>query len=353
MKQIKPFLLSSLTVIGLLFISVHNVFAVGTASDIDISNQATVDYEVNGINQNDISSNTITFKVDSVVDLTVTGSTDLNGTPGQSYALEFTVTNTGNESYDFNLSFDAGTEDFNVTDLTIHVDSNANNIWDGPATDLPGTSINNLAADDSTRVWLVGTIPASATNSQSATYHLMASALLADGNPVPAEAIDVVTTKQYVYADSAGPHANDNINDTQHSSALSFIAQTAGLNVIKSSAVIWDPINLAVNPLHISGAIIEYTIQISNNAGAQTADAIVVTDVLNNNLAIPADPARQYTAGSSIRLTAPNLYSGTTTVLTDINGDDEATVSGQTITITGITLLEGESATVEILAEIQ
>ena len=88
-------------------------------------------------------------------------------------------------------------------------------------------------------------------------------------------------------------------------------------------------------------------------AGSETASAIVITDVLDSNLSTPTDPARQYATGRSIQLTAPNLYAGAPTALTDASGDDEATISAQTATVTGIVLLGGESATVKILAEIQ
>ncbi len=331
----------------------QQVLAVGTTSGIDISNQATLDYEVDGINQTDISSNIVTFRVDAKVDLTVTGTSNVNGTPGTVKVLEFTITNTGNETYDYTLSFEAGSETFTVSDLTIHVDTNHNGTWDGIAVDLPSTSLDNLIADASTKVWLVGTIPASATDNQTSTYRLMATALLADGTAIPAQAADVATTKQYVYADAAGPHSADGAQDTQHSAALSFTAQTASLSLTKSSTVIWDPINLAVTPLHIPGAIVEYTITITNGIGAETANAIVITDVLNNNLAPPTDAARQYALGHSIRLTSPNLYSGVMTNLTDANDADEASITGQTVTVTGIVLLGGESATIHILAEIQ
>jgi len=265
-------------------------------------------------NQTDVTSNVVTFRVDALVDLTVTGTGGVNVTPGQTDAvLEFTVTNTGNETYDFALASEAGTENFSVTGL-------------------PGTTLNDIVADASTKVWLVGNIPVSATDNQTAAYRLMATALLSDGSPIPAEATDVVTTKQY---------------------ELIFTAQTASLTITKSSTVIWDPVNLATNPLHIPGAIVEYSIQIANASGAETADAIVLTDTLDSNLSLPADPARQYVAGSSIQLTSPNLYGGVATNLTDISDADEGSVSGQTVTVTGIVLSGGETATVKVLAEIQ
>ena len=334
-----------------LFTSAPYALAVSTASGTNIDNTATLGYEVAGINQADITSNTVSFVVDALVDLTVTGGGDQNGTPGQPVALEFTVSNDGNETYDFTLSseFANNAGEFTATGLTLHVDTDG----DGVNNDAASTTIDNLTADSSVKVWLVGTIPTSATDNQTATYHLMASARLADGNPIPAETTDTATTKQYVYGDASGPHSTDNANDTHHSASLQFIAQTAALSIVKSSAVIWDPINLASNPLHIPGAIIEYTLTINNGAGVETATAIAITDVLNSNLSPPTDPNRQYSAGSSIQVTAPNINGGATKNLTDASDADEGTINSQTVTVNGIELQAGESATVKILAEIQ
>ncbi len=334
------------------FYATHLV-AAGTTSGTNISNQATLNYEVDGVTQASINSNTVSFQVDAKVDLTVTGTNNVNGTPGTVNVLEFTVTNTGNETYDYQLSFEAGAETFTVSDWSIHLDTNHNGIWDGITVDLPGTVLDNLAADASAKVWLVGTLPTTATDNQSSTYHLIASARREDGSAIPAQTADIATSKQYVYADAAGPHSADNTRDAQHSAALDLIAQTASLSITKSSSVIWDPVNLNNFPLHIPGAIVEYTLTITNAAGAETASAIVITDVLDTHLAPPTDTTRQYAPGHSIRLSAPNLYSGAMTPLTDANDSDEANITGQTVTVSGITLLGGESATIQILAEIQ
>ncbi|MCF6234956.1 MAG: hypothetical protein L3J70_01030 [Gammaproteobacteria bacterium] len=342
-------------IIVLIFLASSSNAMALTASGTNISNQATVGYTVNSVSQTDITSTAVTFMVDAKVDLTVTGAVNINGTPGDAnfYALKFTVTNTGNEIFDFNLAYEAGTTDFTATELAIHIDD-GNGTWDGVGTDTAGTQLNDIAANGSAVVFLIGKIPATATNTQSAIYNLMASALLSDGSAIPAEATDVVTTKQYIYADGSGPHSSDIANDTEHSDSLAFVIQTAVLTITKTSSVIWDPVNTTTAPFfHIPGAIIEYVITVTNGTGASQADAIVITDTLNGNLAMPTDDARKFSAGRSIELTIPNLYSGNATALTDISDGDEATVASQDITVTGIMLTAGQSATVKIRAEIQ
>ena len=52
-------------------------YAAGTSAGTVISNSATVDYDVGGIDQDDITSAAVTFKVDRKVDLTMVSATAL------------------------------------------------------------------------------------------------------------------------------------------------------------------------------------------------------------------------------------------------------------------------------------
>ena len=323
-----------------------------TASGTNISNSASVDYAVGGINQTAITSNTVTVMVDAKVDLTVTGTGgNVNVTPGSTaQVLKFTVANTGNEAFDYALTAVAGTLQFTPTNVAIYVDD-GDGIRNGG--DTLTSTITNLAAGASKVVFIQADIPAGATNTQTAAYNLKAVAALANaGGAIPAEAADVATTKQYVYADGAGTATGDATRDKTHSASLNYVAVTSSLTVTKSSTVISDPINGATNPLHIPGAIVEYTITISNAAGGAQADSVVVTDTLDANLAIAPDGSN-YAAGKSIQLTTPNLYGGAATALTNASDADEATVSGQTVTVSGIVLTATQSATVKIRAQIQ
>lgn len=345
--------LLGITIGGLLVFAVAPSKALAlTASGTDISNSASVDYVVGGINQTAITSNTVTIRVDAKVDLTTTGTGgNVNVTPGATaQVLKFTVANTGNEAFDYALTAVAGTLNFTPTNVAIYVDDG-----DGirNAGDTLTSTITNLAAGSSKVVFIQADIPGSATNTQTATYNLKAVAALANGGgPIPAEAADVATTKQYVYADAAGSAPGDGTRDKTHSASLNYVAVTSALSVTKSSAVIWDPVNLGVSPLHIPGAIIEYTCTISNGAGGAQADSVVLTDTLDANLNIAPD-GQNYAAGKSIQVTAPNLYGGAATALTNASDGDQGTVAGQAVTVNGIVLTANQSATVKIRAEIK
>ena len=112
------------------------------------------------------------------------------------------------------------------------------------------------------------------------------------------------------------------------------------------------------NPKAIPGAVIEYTITVSNGAGASTATNVVVTDSLateigNGTIAFKTDG---YAAGKGIQVTAPNLYGGAATSLTNAGSDDEGDfniTTANTVTVTGISLSASESATVKFQVTIQ
>jgi len=87
--------------------ALQSAFAVGTPSGTTISNQATVDYSVGGVNQTQITSAAASFVVDSRIDLTVSevSGNATQTTPGQNNVVAtFRVTNTGNSTQGYQLS---------------------------------------------------------------------------------------------------------------------------------------------------------------------------------------------------------------------------------------------------------
>lgn len=71
------------------------------------------------------------------------------------------------------------------------------------------------------------------------------------------------------------------------------------LSVQKESAVIRDPFNGTTNPKRIPGAVIEYTITVTNNAatGGSTAEQVVITDNIPANTTYIADGVNGGVAG--------------------------------------------------------
>jgi len=130
---------------------------------------------------------------------------------------------------------------------------------------------------------------------------------------------------------------------------------SAVITVTKSSTVISDPVNGATNPKRIPGAVVEYTVTITNS-GDTLATGVTLTDDLSGEAATVSFVADSYGAGSGIRVTAPNINGGSALALTNAVDADQGDYGGtaaDTVTVGGIALGAGEQATVKFRVVIQ
>lgn len=319
----------------LLLAGVQQAQAAGTVQGTNVANTATVDYTVGGVNQPDVSSNTVNFLVDRRINLTVAevGGTATSVIPGSIDRITtFTVSNTTNGVQDFRLlatndAPGAGTafgnsDDFNGSNVRVFVDSNGNGIYD-PALDT-ATFIDELGADQSRTVFVLVDIPVAQVNGDVAGVTLRAFAANSGGAAVlGADAVqtagaDTPGVVDTVFGDTAGaPNTTGDLaRDGSHSDDDEYDVVTAALTVIKSQTVVSDPFNGAVNPKAIPGAVIEYCVDI-NNTGATQADAIVMTD------AIPANTTYQ---PGTIRVGVAGVGTGCTSGTGTAEDDDAAGV---------------------------
>ena len=270
-----------------------------TTSGTSVNNSAGLTFTVSGTAQTPVTSNTATFVVDNIIDLTVV-TTDI--TPGVAISpgstadvLTFTVTNTGNTVQDYSLAATAGTGAFGVDNVDmlvvqVFVDSNNNGTYDS-ALDT-ATFIDELLPDTFETVFIVSNAPATLVSGDIASYDLTATTNDGGGAGLGAVATSttnadawVAGTVQNVFADAAG--TIDAATDGTHSAASDYIVQSAIISVAKSVLVASDPVNGVTNPKAIPGAVVEYTIAISN-AVAATASAILgtISDVMPADLTL-------------------------------------------------------------------
>jgi uncharacterized repeat protein (TIGR01451 family) len=267
--------------------------AVGTDAGTDISNTASVDYDVNGVDQPDVNSNTETFEVDRRINLVVAevGGLYTDVSPGQTLqVLTFTVTNSSNAPLDFDLAVaqdttgvteaHGGTDDFDVTPQ-IFVDSNDNDVYDdGVDTEA---FLDEIIEDDTVSVFIVSTIPLGQANGNTSGLTLTAIAAepgtagTLGGNVTQTAGAEDPLDVDTVFGDGAGD--TDAVRDGQHSDDDAYRVQTAALTVTKTSTVISDPFNGTSDPKRIPGAEIEYCITVENT-GTAAATSVVLTDVL-------------------------------------------------------------------------
>lgn len=319
-------------------------FAAGTTAGSDITNTASVAYKVATVDQPPVNSNTTTFKVDRKVNLTVAevGGAATNVVPGATAQVStFTVTNNANSPLDFKLGAtqDAGgtavfggTDNFNVTSLLVFVESGVTPGYQ-PLEDT-ATFIDELAADASKTVYVVGDIPAGrvngdiagvtltataaqSTNAVTGAYVATVGSLAADAAQTNTGVVDDTTFIDTVFGDAL--HGADAARNGRDSDRDQFNVVTASIAITKSSTVVSDPFNGTTNPKSIPGAIVEYCLDV-NNTGSSAAGTIVLTDAIPANTTYVATSLKTAATGAG---SACTLNSGTAE-------DDNATGADET-----------------------
>ncbi len=287
-------MLGATSALALFAFGATTAHAAGTTAGAEITNTATVSFQVGGISQNTQTASD-TLIVDRKINLTVAevGSATTVVTPGSvSQVTTFTVTNTSNAPLDFALeglqqtggtAANGGTDTFNANNVRLYVDSNNSGSYE-EGTDALVTYLDQVAADAVRRVFVVSDIPLGLANGAVAGVSLRATARETGAANALGDALTQTTGgntagMDTVFADTvAGP--DDGIRDAAQSARDDYTVATAMLTVVKTSRIVSDPVNLTVNPKMIPGAVIEYCIAVSNAAGASPASSIGINDPL-------------------------------------------------------------------------
>ena len=266
--------------------------AAGTVAGQTITNTVTVNFTVGGISQT-AQTGTNAVTVDRKVVVTVTGAaTTTTASPGQIDAVTaFQVTNSSNDTLDFQLTSvnqaggtaaHGGTDVFDVANLAYYLDSNGNGVYDA-GVDPPITFLDELAPDTTKTVFVHGDVPLNATNTQVSGIVLTAKASAGGAVGTQGALLTATTTANTagidtVFADAAG--ATDAASDGAYSARGDYTVAAAALTVSKFSTIISDPINGTTNPKAIPGAVVEYCLAVANGAGAATASGLGLSDPL-------------------------------------------------------------------------
>jgi len=289
-------LLGTVGAAALAVLVANPALADGTAAGTTITNTVTVNYQVGGVSQTATGASN-SFAVDRKVSMTVAevGSSATQVSPGApAQVTTFTVTNNSNATLDFALTAGqlsggagahGGTDSFDVTNVKIYLDD-GDNVFDAGDTEI--TYLDEVAPDETRRVYVVSDIPLSLTTGSVATVSLTATgregggagsqgAALSETNTGSANEVDAMFVDT-VFADAAG--SDDSLGDGAHSARDDYSVLAAALTVVKRSKVISDPVNGTTNPKAIPGATIEYCISVANAAGSATASSVAISDPL-------------------------------------------------------------------------
>lgn len=244
-----------------------------------IENTASATYD-GGAGLVTIPSNTITVKVDELLDVTVTSrdSGPVSAAPG-SAVLTFELTNTGNgpEAYTLTANPAVAGNDFDTTVNGIAVDTNGNGVYDpgvdqmltGPATTAA------IAADASLTVFVLVTIPGGVADGDQSDVSLLAEAVTGTGAPGTA----------FAGQGAGGGNAIVGSTGANATATGSLSVGITDVDLIKSATVL-DPFG---GTGIVPGATITYAIRAEVRGSGSVSD-LVVTD------AAPADTT--YVAGS-------------------------------------------------------
>lgn len=304
----KPRLSFGLCAVGLIALAVSpaSLMAQNTAAGVDVTNTASVSYDIDDIPQPPIPA-VETFEVDAVINPVVATTADLTVAPGQTgVVIPYTVSNGGNQIQDFVLDVaNRGDDDDDFTITAVWIDG-GNGTFDSGAgddtlvdlTDLASreaTPITNISpGDPAVTVFIVGNVPATVADADDIDVDLIATAYTAGGGAIETETapgdtdIDVVDT---VFGDADGPAdganaaTTDDDEDGQHSATGALTVGNVTVTLTKTAVVLDN--GLDINPtdqFFIPGARVEYTITIAySGAGTATANDIVMSDPMPVN----------------------------------------------------------------------
>lgn len=298
--------------------------AAGTLAGTDIINVAQASYDGPG-GPVTIDSNTVTVKVDELLDVTVVTSDpgDIATDPGAATQVTtYQVTNTGNGDEAFTLTADTAKtgDEFDTTFEQIVLDTNGNGVYD-PGVDTiytPGANDPVLAPDESVTVFILSTIPADAVDGERAEIELSAVATTGNGTPG--------TT--FAGAGDGGGDAVVGSTGADDEDSGFFVIQAAKITLVKSATVV-DPFGGAEA---VPGSTITYQL-VATITGSGTLNNLTVTDDI---------PANTTYSAETITLEGAGLSDSDTDAATDAGSYDGSQIAvvlgsvpgGQTRTVT-------------------
>ncbi len=309
----------------------QQAMAEGTRVNTPIVNTASVDYEVSSVPQGTVTSDpaTATFVVDRRVDISLTLESTGDLVPvvpdGTDYFVDFRLTNLSNDDLDFTLALaevtpsdgsididgqGGDTADMGTLDYTVGTIGSAT----PPATRGGTQYVDNLVADEFVIIRVWGDAAITLLNRQIAGAELTATAVDGSGDAgSPGAAFSYGDPNTAGGVETVDRNGADGIQVAIDG----FIVETADISVTKSFTVLDDFLG---GTLAIPGAEVEYTVTVSNAAGAESATSVVVSDTLVGEL--------EYVLNSM----TIDVNAGGASACTDASDGDGCTRSGQDLT---------------------
>lgn len=244
--------------------------AAAPAAGASISNQASASYTDGSNVPRTVTSNVVSTTVTQVASMTLTANGNQTATPGSVVYYPHTLTNTGNGSDTFNLTAVSAATPFQMTNVQIFADNGS-----GQPTGLAITSTGPIAAGAAFKFIVVGTLPVTATATQT--------------NVITVNGASVLTPAQNA----------SNIDTTT-------VTTNAVVTLTKAVSVASGP-----SPAD-AAAQVPYTYTLTyTNTGNSTATAVAISDAIPAGMTYVAGSARWSVTGGSTALSDTNGSKGT------------------------------------------
>jgi uncharacterized repeat protein (TIGR01451 family) len=301
--------------------------AVGTTAGTTISNTASATYTDPQGAPVTVPSNRVDIIVDELLDVTVASADpgDVAALPGAAnQILTFSVTNTGNGSEAFRLApINAiGGDAFDPATTSLVIDSNGNGVYDAGIDTVYNAGSNDpvLAPDTSVKIFVLSTIPASATNGQRGQTDLTATAVTGSGAPGTTFAGQGQGGGNAVVGATTATGRDDGF----------YIVNAATVAFVKSATVL-DPFG---GTKSVPGAVITYTL-LATVSGSGSLANLAVGD--------PVPASTTYVPGSITSQSTP---------ITDITDADDGEFAANRVTVRFGTVAGGQTRTVTFKVKI-
>ena len=267
--------------------------AEGTPAGVMITNTSAVTYKVSDVPQQALTASA-TVAVDRKITMLVAAkgtapSPALPGIGGAIAALQ--VTNLSNTTLDLGLAmrqsstgvvlpYGAPADSFDLGSIALFLDQNGDGIYTS-ASDPQISFLDEMAADETRTVFVVGNVPNGVPSGATAGFVLSATAR----EPGASGSLGVVVSAtsgpnssavDTVLADGAG--VSDSSYDGVHSAQDAFLLETTGLTLTKTVRALSSQLHGINTNALIPGARVEFCVIASNGVGNAVATQVKVAD---------------------------------------------------------------------------
>ena len=350
-----------LSMVAILALSSVGAMAAGTAVNTEVKNTATLNFNVSGVAQTEVTSNEDSFVVDKKIDFVLTHDDNpkhlIVVSNKQDEQRSFTLKNESNDVQKYSLSvsnlvgdtYDLKVDSAEMQNLEISIDSGAT--WlAGPV------ATADIAVDATLTVLVRGDVLASATDGEIMNVQLEATAVKTDGTTAEvstATADDKAAVDTVLAEGTSGASDFDNTGfDGKYSAWAGYLINTPNVDLTKLSCVFSDAVTTdATKAKRIPGATVVYVFDLNNTSTSTDATGITLADTLNAAYDLTD------TAASA------KAQTGVTTACTCTDGDAEggnggtalggdAVVSSQDVTLSNLSVTKNSHTCVSIQVKI-